>query len=86
MKFQGALVKEQGGNFAVLIVRKSVLASSLERDKVRASFAPRFGGVPTILMTQDSRGVPTYQGRKDIVDFLAGIPMESIPWQEYTVG
>lgn len=85
MKFQGALVKEQGVEFAVVMVKRSVLANNSECDRVRAGFAPLFGGVPTVLVAQDSRGVPTYQGRKDIVKFLAGIPMEAIPWQEYTV-
>jgi len=35
-------------------------------------------------MGQDSSGVPTYYGRKDIVAFLANIDMGRIPWQTYT--
>jgi len=35
-------------------------------------------------MTQNSRGVPTYCGRKDIVDFLANIDFRRIPWKKYT--
>jgi hypothetical protein len=36
-------------------------------------------------MSQDSRGTPTYYGRHDIVRFLASVPMEAIPWRQYTV-
>lgn len=85
MKFQGALVKEQGLTFAIVIVKPYVLNRAGERERLRRSFAPVFGGVPTVLMAQDSRGIPTYHGRHDIVDFLASVPMESIPWQEYTL-
>jgi hypothetical protein len=36
-------------------------------------------------MAQDSRGVPTYQGRRDIVRFLSEISFERIPWKKYTL-
>jgi hypothetical protein len=35
-------------------------------------------------MAQDSRGVPTYQGRRDIVQFLSKIAFQRIPWKKYT--
>ncbi len=85
MKFQGALIKEQGVTFAVVIVKKSVLDNRSNASNVIQSFQPVFPGVPIILMAQDSRGVPTYLGRPDIVKFLANVPLAAIPWQEYTV-
>ena len=85
MKFQGALVKEQGVTFGIAIVKRHVLSNSAERERVRAAFAGILGGVPTVLMAQDSRGVPTYHGRRDIVRFLAHVPLRAIPWREYTV-
>jgi hypothetical protein len=36
-------------------------------------------------MVQDGRGTPTYYGRPDIVDLLASVPMDAIPWQRYTL-
>jgi hypothetical protein len=86
VKFQGALVKEQGVEFGIVIVKRSVLSNGAERERVRSSFGQVFGGLPTVLMAQDSRGVPTYHGRPDIVRFLANVPVEAIPWMEYTVG
>lgn len=84
MKFQGAVVREQGVSFAIVIVKKALLdGPASARDDFRDSYHTVFPGVPIILMTQDSRGVPTYQGRKDIVNFLANIDMNRIPWKEY---
>ncbi len=85
MRFQGALVKEQGITFGVVIVKCHVLGDKTECERLRRSFASVFGGVPIVLMAQDSRGVPTYQGRSDIARFLANVPLEAIPWMEYTL-
>lgn len=84
MTFDGALIKEQGVSFAVVIVKRSVLDNPAQREGVRASFAPSFGGVPVVLMAQDSRGTPTYHGRQDIVRFLANRPVHAIPWRRYS--
>jgi hypothetical protein len=84
MKFQGALVKEQGQTFAIVVVKPQVLQSTFEANSARASFASAFPGVPIVLMAQNSRGIPTYQGRRDIVNFLSSVPFSSIPWKEYS--
>jgi hypothetical protein len=83
--FQGALIREQGVTFAIVIVKAHIVKSPMAaQDAVRA-FRPAFPGVPVVLMGQDGRGVPTYYGRRDIVNFLANVPMECIPWQEFTL-
>lgn len=85
MKFQGAVVKEQGVTFVVVAVKKYVLSVRSKAQEVAQSFSRVFPGVPVILMAQDSRGVPTYRGRRDIVRFLASIDFRRLPWKEYTV-
>lgn len=85
MKFQGALVKEQGVVFGIIIVHPHVLNNLAEVSSAREIGVRTFGPVPIILMAQNSRGVPTYLGRKDIVNFLANIPVQAIPWREYTL-
>jgi len=85
MKFQGALIKEQGQTFAIVIVKPNVLQNSFDANNARNSFSPVFPGVPIVLMAQNTRGIPTYQGRTDIVNFLARVPMASIPWREYSI-
>ena len=83
MQFEGAVVKEQGITFAIVVVKSHVLNNSVECDDARRSFRGIFPGMPIILMAQDSRGTPTYQGRTDIVKFLANINASRIPWKRY---
>lgn len=83
MRVQGALVKEQGITFGVVVVKPHVVHNRFEAERAQSAFAPLFPGVPIVLMAQDSRGVPTYFGRTDIARFLANTPLSSIPWREY---
>jgi len=84
MQFDGAVVREQGVTFAIVVVKSHVLNSSQSVDDARTGFSRQFPGMPIILMVQNSRGVPTYQGKKDIVDFLSKIDHRRIPWKKYT--
>ena len=83
MQFDGALIKEQNITFAVVVVKPHVLNSNQASDDARRSFSHVFPGVPIILMAQDHRGTPTYQGRKDIVAFLANVSPSRIPFKTY---
>jgi hypothetical protein len=85
MDFDGAVVTEQGVTFGIVIVKAHVLNSSPEEVGVRALGTQAFGPIPIVLMAQDSRGVPTYNGRPDIVRFLSNIFVEQIPWQHYSL-
>lgn len=84
MTFDGAIIKEQGVTFAIAVVKPYVLNSS-NREEIRVQFSSVFDGLPVVFMAQDSKGTPQYHGRKDIVDFLANVDMEQIPWKTYTV-
>jgi hypothetical protein len=85
MTFQGAVIKEQGVTFAIVIVKASVISNQIEANKTIMGFQQYFPGLPVILMAQDHDGVPTYYGRKDISKFLASVPIQAIPWKEYSV-
>ena len=85
MKFQGAVIKEQGLTFAIVIIKKHILDSRYESEKAISSFRPYFSGIPITLMAQDSSGRAHYRGRKDIVNFLSNLHISQIPWKEYTV-
>lgn len=84
ISFDGAVITEQKVTFAIVVVKPSVLRSS-QKEEVRREFSMHLGNVPTILMAQDSRGVPTYDGRKDIVKFLSHVHPSRIPWKHYRV-
>ena len=85
MTFQGAVIREQGITFAVVVVKRHVIDSSTEAGRAIAAFQPVFPGLPVVLMAQDARGTPTYYGRQDIARFLAGVSLSAIPWKQYTV-
>ena len=86
MQLEAALVKEQGQTFAVVVVRTSVKAGGDQALRGAAlSFQPAFPGVPIVLMWQDARGVPTYWGRPDIVQFLSKLHFSQLPWRRWSV-
>lgn len=85
MRFQGAVVKEQGITFGIVIVKPHILQIQNEISSMQSFGQRAFGNMPIILMAQNSRGIPTYCGRKDIVNFLASISIGRIPWREYSV-
>ena len=86
MQIQGAVIREQGISFAIVIVKKHVVDNSTEARESIEAFQPLFPGLPIVLMAQDSMGVPTYFGRPDIARFMASVPISAVPWKEYTVG
>ncbi|GIN37826.1 hypothetical protein [Heyndrickxia oleronia] len=80
-----ALVKEQGVTFAVVVVKSHVL-NSPTREETRNSYRQFFPvGIPIILMAQNSRGVPTYHGKSDIVNFLSSIDHRRLPWRRKNI-
>ena len=86
MKVQAAAVSIQGVDFVVVLVGMDLVKDPAEANLVIDSLAPRFGGVPVLLMAQNDEGSPTYYGDQDLVRALAGVPIDKMPWKEYPVG
>ena len=84
MRIQGAVIREQGQTFAVVVVKQHVVQNSSEAADAIRSFTPVFR-VPVILMAQNNRGRATYYGRPDIAKFMASVPLQAIAWREYTI-
>ena len=84
MKIQGAEIREQGVEFAIVVVKKQVVDSRLEANRAIEVFSPLFPRLPLVLAAQDHRGQFIYYGRNDISKFLASIHPSRIPWREYT--
>lgn len=84
MKIQGAVIKEQGTTFAIVVVKKHIVDSGRQSEEAICSFAQLFPHMPIVLMAQDTQGIPKYRGRRDIVSFLANVHPSRIPWKEYT--
>lgn len=85
MQIHGAVIKEQGVTFAIVVVKNHVIHNLQSANKALLSFASVFPGIPVILMSQELRGTPTFFGRRDIVSFLSRIPINAIPWKMYTI-
>lgn len=85
MNFEGAVIREQGISFAVVVVKPYVIQNSSTACETIRNFQPVFPGIPVVLMAQDARGVPTYYGRQDIARFMASVPIDAVPWRRYTV-
>ena len=84
MSFDGALIKEQGVKFAIVCVKSSVLHRS-DKEAIRNQYASFFGFIPIILMAQNTKGIPTYDGRRDIVQFLSHVHPSRIPWKHFSM-
>ena len=78
-----ALVREQGVTFAVVVARPHVLNMTTERDRLARQCATITATSLVVLMSQDSNGRPTFWGRRDIVNFLANVPFQVLPWKRY---
>lgn len=83
MTFDGAIIKEQGVTFGVVVVKPSALNNPTGRDRLVAQASGVFGGIPTILMAQPSGGRARYYGRPDIVRFMSKVPLRAVPWKRY---
>lgn len=84
MRIQGAVIREQGQTFAVVVVKPHVVRNPAMAEETIRSFSPTFG-VPVVLMAQNGQGRPTYYGRQDIARFMSRVPLRAIPWKEYTI-
>lgn len=85
MRVQGAVIREQGQTFAVVVVKPHIVQNRSQAANTISSLMPIFGGIPIVLMAQDSRGRATYYGRPDISRFMASAPLRAIPWREYSI-
>ena len=56
-----------------------------EADMAIERISPSFAGVPVVLMAQKENGTPVYYGDEDLVRSLADVPIDKMPWREYSV-
>lgn len=85
MQIQGAVIKEQGVTFSIVVVKHHVTQTNQASESARSCFRRLFPGMTIVLASQDSSGNFEFQGRKDLVEFLASIHPSQIPWKEYTL-
>lgn len=85
MEIQAAAISLQGNQFVVVAGRMDLVKSSGEADMAIEELEPKFGGVPVVLMAQKDDGSPVYYGDSNLVELLADVPIDQMPWKEYSV-
>lgn len=85
MQIEGAVLREQGVTFAVVVVKRHIVDNRSEAQSAIRSFGPVFPGMPVVLMAQDTSGRPTYFGRPDIARFMSNVSPSRVPWKHYTL-
>jgi len=85
MQFEAAVMNAEGTTFAVVIVKPDVISNSHEANSVIAAIEKVLEGKPVVLMAQNPNGAPTYYGRDDIAGFMTTVPVDSIPWQKFSL-
>ena len=80
MKGEVALVHEQGQNFAILVVKNSVISNPQARQEM-VEFGRREFGVRTALLSEGGQA----WGDTDIVNWLGSTFVEQLPWREFSI-
>jgi hypothetical protein len=84
MTVDGAIINKQGVTFGVLVVDRHELDDRIRRDQCRRSGQRVWGALPIVLMAQDARGAPIYEGPEDLSRFLAALPVAQLPIRRWS--
>lgn len=85
MNVQAAAMSIADTRFVVVFSGLELFRNSTEADMTIETLMPSFGGVPVVLMGQKDDDTPVYYGDPEIVELLRGVPVDEMPWKEYTV-
>lgn len=84
-QLQAAAISLQGHRMLVALVSLRVVQSPGEADMLRSDLQARFGGVSVVLMGQHDDGTPQYHGDAALVQLLADVPIDQMPWKSYPI-
>ncbi len=79
--WQGALIREQGVEFGVVLVKDHVIDNSNEREKLVTGWSLELGR-PVALMGEHRHR--TY-GRRDLISWLGQVHPSRLPWRKVTM-
>ena len=85
MQVQGAAISIQGMQFVVVLVKMDLVTNAGEGDMAINSMEAAFSGTPVVLMAQREDTSPVYYGDEGMVKALRDLPVEEMPWKEYSV-
>jgi hypothetical protein len=79
-----AAITMAGMRFVVVLVDLATASGPGEADLVIADMQASFG-VPVVLMGQEEDGTPVYYGPDELKDRVSAVPVDRMPWKEYTL-
>ena len=79
-----AAISMAGTKLMVVLVGLTTASGPGEADLAIADMQARFG-VPVVLMGQEEDGTPVYYGKGELMELLATVPVDRMPWKEYTL-
>lgn len=85
MDVQAAAITVQGNNLVIVLVGMDMVKNSGEADMAIDTLQPKFGNAPVILMAQREDTSPVYYGDQTLVSILGDIPVDEMPWKEYSI-
>lgn len=85
MQVQAAAMAIADAKFVVVFSGLELVRNPTEADMTIETLMPSFGGVPVVLMGQKEDETPVYYGDPEIIALLKGMPVEKMPWKEYSV-
>lgn len=83
-EIEGAVIKEQGVTFAVVLVKDGIIQKSdREKNEIILGLTRYFPEMQIVLAGKNLSNELTYYGRKDISKFLANLHPSQIPWKHF---
>jgi hypothetical protein len=83
MKFQGAVIEEQGVRFTVVKVDKDVFEIPGRARDEMILFQRFFPRMAVVFVAAEPGKDPNFYGRPDIVKAMMGSPVDDIEWKEF---
>lgn len=82
---RGAIVNDQGVKFAIVTVKHNIVTDISENTEALNAYRHIFPDMPIILLGRDLEGKSAYYGPGEIVNFLATVDPQRIPWRHYII-
>lgn len=84
-QIEGAIVNDQGIKYSIVVVNHDVVQNITKNEEAISAYSHIFPDMPIILLGKDHKGVSNYYGPKDMVDYIATIDANRIPWRRYII-
>ncbi len=85
LKFSAAVIKDDGHEFAVVLVKIGIVRNLAQARLVSAGCSTVLIGMPIVLAAQDAFGTFSFHGRKELIDVLRKYEPEHLPWKRYSM-